>query len=415
MSVHSEPGSSGATPVKRTVGYLLELPSTAALIEAAAKIRDAGYTRWDCHAPIPVHGIDEAMGIRRTALPWVVFLCGLTGCLAGIALQLFTNAYNYPYLVSGKPLLSLPAFVPVAFELTILFAAFGAFLGMLVFNGLPLFYHGVFNHPRFIETATTDKFFISIEASDPMFDLARTRQQLESLNMGAVVVLEEEQDHRPPRRLVRVAVIAGLVLSSLALIPPAAISSWRAAKRDVTRVQLIPNMDQQPKFKTQQVNPLYADTRANRPQVEGTVARGEARIDDHFYRGISDGTWALTLPVPLDKALMERGQLKFNIYCAQCHGFDGYGNGVVNARAERLQEGTWVQPTSLHDAQVLERPDGHIFNTITHGIRSMPPYGDQISVRDRWAVIAYVRALQRSQNARLEDVPADRRSDLAPQ
>lgn len=116
--------------------------------------------------------------------------------------------------------------------------------------------------------------------------------------------------------------------------------------------------------------------------------------------------------MPLTPELLKRGQERYGIYCAPCHGLAGYGDGIVNVRAERLQEGTWTPPSSFHDAVVLGRPVGHLFNSVTNGIRSMPAYGPQIPERDRWAIVAYVRALQRSQATKVDDVPAGERGAM---
>jgi hypothetical protein len=169
---------SAATPPparegKRVAGYLVEFETPGEVLAAATLVRDAGFTRWDAHSPYPVHGLDGAMGLRGTGLPWVVMGAGLTGCAVGLLLQWWTNAHNYPFVISGKPLWSIPANIPVTFELTVLFSAFGAFLGMILFNGFPAWYHPVFASSRF-RRATQDRFFISIEADDPIFDEERT-------------------------------------------------------------------------------------------------------------------------------------------------------------------------------------------------------------------------------------------------
>ena len=161
-------------------GYLAEFDKVDELLLAAAGVRDAGYTCWDAHTPFVIHGLDAAMGVRKTVLPYIVFFAGLTGAAAGILLQWFTNAFDYPFLISGKPLFSLPANIPVAFETTILFAAISALLGMLALNRLPQLYHPLFHSRRF-KRATDDRFFISIEAADPLFDATTTRELLESL------------------------------------------------------------------------------------------------------------------------------------------------------------------------------------------------------------------------------------------
>jgi hypothetical protein len=166
-------------------GYLVEFEDVDQLLAGAEQVRDAGYTCWDAHTPFVVHGLDGAMGIRATKLPYVVFACGLTGTVGGILLQWFTNAFDYPFLISGKPIFSLPANIPVAFETTILCAAIGALLGMLAFNGLPQLSHPLHASARF-KRATDDRFFISIEARDPSFDRQRTRELLESLGGSEV-------------------------------------------------------------------------------------------------------------------------------------------------------------------------------------------------------------------------------------
>ncbi|MCB1162702.1 MAG: DUF3341 domain-containing protein [Candidatus Krumholzibacteriia bacterium] len=175
----------------RFYGYLAEFETVNGLVDACAAIRDAGYTRWDAHTPFPVHGLDGAMGLRTTKLPWVVFFSGLTGAGLGLLLQYWTSAVDYPLIISGKPLFSIPANVPITFEMTILFSALSAFIGMLAFNGLPQFYHPVFHSERF-RRATDDRFFITVEARDPRFREDDTRSLLESLGPVQVERLEED-------------------------------------------------------------------------------------------------------------------------------------------------------------------------------------------------------------------------------
>lgn len=200
-----------------------------------------------------------------------------------------------------------------------------------------------------------------------------------------------------------------LILVAFSWIPFAFIARARNTKHAYTRIQIIPDMDQQPKFRPQSQNTLFADTRAARPLVPGTAARNAGGMDDRVRLGVVNGQWLPAVPIRVTDALMRRGQERYDIYCAPCHGLAGAGDGIVARRADALQEGTWTPPSSLHDPVVRGRPDGQIFNTITNGIRSMPAYADQIHEQDRWAIVAYVRALQRSQNAAIEDVPSDMR------
>lgn len=206
--------------------------------------------------------------------------------------------------------------------------------------------------------------------------------------------------------------LAFAVLASLGLLPFACAYRARYTPRPQPRVHLVLDMDNQPRFEAQQANPLFADGRAMRPWPEGTVPRGGLVGDDRVASGRDGDGWVGTIPIPVDESLMRRGRERYDIFCSPCHGLAGHGDGIVARRAERLQEGGWVPPSSFHQDLIRARPDGHLFNVVTNGIRTMPAYGSQIPVRDRWAIVAYVRALERSQRARLEDVPAELRAKL---
>lgn len=174
---HAEPA--------QLVGLLAEYETVDDVVTAAEAVRRDGYLRWDVHSPFPIHGIDDAMGIRPTVLPWIVLCGGLCGLTTGLLLQWFCNAYDYPFLISGKPLWSLPANIPVIFELTVLFSALTAVFGMLGLNRLPMLYNPLFKHDRF-RRATDDRFFVFIDAGDPKFDETRATSLLKE--MGAVAV-----------------------------------------------------------------------------------------------------------------------------------------------------------------------------------------------------------------------------------
>jgi hypothetical protein len=164
---------------------LTEFESPSAFMHACEKVRDAGFKRWDAHSPFPVHGMDDAMGIRGTRLPWLVLAAGATGLGTATLMQWWMNAIDYPFVISGKPLFGLPAAVPIMFELTVLFSAFACFFGMWGLNGMPRLHHPLLAHDRF-RRASQDRFYIVIEAGDPKFDLERTRAFLAGLG-GSVV------------------------------------------------------------------------------------------------------------------------------------------------------------------------------------------------------------------------------------
>jgi hypothetical protein len=170
-------------------GLLAEFASPQDLLRAAARVRDAGYTKWDAHTPFPVHGLDGAMGIKTTRLPFLVLAAGVVGAVSGLLMQWWMNAVDYPLIISGKPFNSLPADIPVTFELAVLLASLTAFCGMLVLNALPRFHHPLFTNRAF-RRATTDAFFLAIEAKDPRFDLARTEHLLMAEHATRVLPVE---------------------------------------------------------------------------------------------------------------------------------------------------------------------------------------------------------------------------------
>ena len=170
-------------------GVLAEFATPADLYHACERVRDEGYTRWDAHTPFPVHGLASAMGLRRSPLPWIVLVAGLTGAAVGFLLQWCVHVEAYPLVISGKPYNAWPAFIPITFELAVLFAALGAVLGMLGLNRLPMHYHPLFRSKVF-ERVTDDAFFISIESWDPRFDPSATRTLLESLGARGVELVE---------------------------------------------------------------------------------------------------------------------------------------------------------------------------------------------------------------------------------
>ena len=161
-------------------GLMAEFSSPEALVHAAEKARLGGYRKMDAYSPIPIEDLDEALGLKRTRLPVLVFLGGLMGGLGGFGLEYWTQVYAYPMNIGARPYNSWPQFIPVTFETTVLGAALTAFIGMWALNKLPQPYHPVFNVPEFAR-ASTDRFFLCIEATDPRFDLSGTRQFLEGL------------------------------------------------------------------------------------------------------------------------------------------------------------------------------------------------------------------------------------------
>ena len=172
------------------VGLLAEFKDVDSVMDAARKVRSGGYKIWDVHSPFPIHGIDAVIGIRPTVLPWLVLCGGLFGLSGGLTLQWFCNAYDYKFMISGKPFFSLPANVPVIFELTVLCSALTAVFGMLGLNRLPTLYNPLFKSERF-RRVTNDRFYIVIDGSDAKFDATTTADFLQSLGATAVERIED--------------------------------------------------------------------------------------------------------------------------------------------------------------------------------------------------------------------------------
>lgn len=191
---------------------------------------------------------------------------------------------------------------------------------------------------------------------------------------------------RAPRAL-RTWALAPLLLAALA---------WGGCRQD---------MHDQPRYKPLARSDFFEDHRSARPLVPGTVARGQLREDPVFFTGKTGTEFVTVLPVRVTAALLRRGQMQFQTYCSPCHGRVGRGDGMV------VQRG-FKRPSSYHVARLRGSPVGYFFDVITNGFGAMSDYSAQVPVRDRWAIVAYIRALQLSQHATLDDVPAEKRAEL---
>jgi len=179
-----------ATMAPRVYGVAAEFQSPAEILEAVRKLRQRGYQRLDALTPFPVHGLDEALGLRRSPLGWAALAAGLTGASGALLLQWWTGAVAYPLVVGGKPYFAWQPSVPVTFELAVLLASFAAVLGMLALNGLPRFYHPASNHKRY-PRVSDDGFLLIVENDGPAFDAARAAEALRAVGGQHVEVLED--------------------------------------------------------------------------------------------------------------------------------------------------------------------------------------------------------------------------------
>ncbi len=184
------------------------------------------------------------------------------------------------------------------------------------------------------------------------------------------------------------------------------MSCLRGKPSQTPPIHLNPNMDDQPRYDAQEASPFFANGREMQQPVEGTVALDELNEDDAFFRGKdANGKWVKRIPVKVDEKLMARGRERFNIFCSPCHSKAGDGKGIV------VQRG-FMPPPSFFQDNVLKFDDGYIYHVIKDGVRNMPDYKKQIPVHDRWAIVAYVRALQRTHTATENDVPENKLNEL---
>ena len=415
----------GATPAPApsgTYGILAQFRTARDLVEAARRVRQAGYQRWDTAAPFPIHGLDRAMGLANSAVGWFSFAGGAMGAGAGLLMVWWLNGHLYPLPVGGKPFFSVvTAFLP-AYELAILCAALGALLGMLALNRLPGFGHPLLRHRSFGH-ATHDGFFLVIEAADPKFAAAETRALLENAGGTSVEWVAPSVPAAPlPFAICHLPSAIRrwrfpLLASLLVLLSAVGVLGLRGRFFRSPPLELLSDLKRQPRLNPQAGSAFFADGRGSRPLVEGTVPRsdpwpvGGAWVYPHQEHPFTTGrlagktNWIETSPVPLTAALLQRGWERFQIHCAPCHGALGSGNGIV------LRLGMGVV-ANLHDKRIVLLPDGEVFHTVTQGKNLMQSYAADLDPADRWAVVACVRMLQLSHLGSTNDLSTAVRSQL---
>ena len=372
-------------------GVLGEFNSVDEILAAAEKVKNSGYTKWDCYTPMPVHGLDAAMGVKETRLPWVVLIMGLTGGALGLLMQFWMNGIDYKMIISGKPMNSLPASIPVVFETTVLFAALTSFFCMWIFNGLPKWFNPLSRVERFAR-ATDDKFFVAIGANDPNFDPNTATKLLENCGASAVEMVGEpdEPASLPGGIKVMIATVA-----MLTMIPLIMIMGERGAIKKEPRIHLVPDMDFGEYYRPQSASGIFGDGRAMRAQVAGTFALEDDALvgkNPGFYTGKENGEYLTEAPIAASDEVLARGKERYEISCAPCHASDMRGKGKVHERAVELGSPMWIQPTDLFSEHLEYQPVGQWFESISVGVRNMPGYAKTVSAEDRWAIVQYLKS-----------------------
>jgi hypothetical protein len=359
------------------------------IIHAAEEVHKAGYTKFDVHTPYPVHGMDHAMHLKDSKLGYTTLVAGLLGGAGIFGFISWVFLVDYPNVIGGKPYFSWPAFVPITFEVTVLSAVLLTVAALLVFFfKFPNNSHPLHDTP-YMKNVSSDKFGISVQADDPKFNEAAVTAFLGSLHpvVVAPVYYDEEELRRTwktfdPKFILLLIGIAFVVsagtyihLNKVLYLPP---FDW---------------MSKQDRFQPQGTTEQYDDMRMMRTPPEGTVARG---FMPYPYHGMPDSAGKyLVNPLPPTKEVLALGKSKFQTFCSPCHGNFAKGDS-------RLR-GQFPSPPTLHSDKVRNWPDGNIYHVITEGQNIMPSYAAQVSREERWAIVHYVRALQRAFNAKESD------------
>jgi mono/diheme cytochrome c family protein len=359
------------------------------ILKAAKALHPRKLGRLEAYTPYPVHGLDRALGLAPSILGKLVMGMGLLGAALALLFEWWTSAVDYPLVNSGKPLFSWQAFVPVMFEVTVLFATFTAGLAMLfVFNKLPFFGHPVL-HSKAIKGITRDRLALSIEAEAENLDCEVAAQALRDLGAEVVEILPVPSWKQP-------LTLTGLLKTTGAIIAACIVSGLGlyAAEKLIPVLPPMIHMHDQPKLNAFRESGFFADKRGMRPAVAGTVARGHLPV---AFATPEEAGAMLSNPLPFSQATAERGRKVFNDHCAVCHG--AVGDGVA-----LLSRAYGAKPGNLLSNDMRKQPDGYIYGVMMLGKNAMPSYAPDLDEKDRWAVTHYVRVLQRSQNAKDEDL-----------
>ncbi len=356
------------------------------IIEAAAVVAGKGYEKFDVYTPYPLHGMDDAMGLGRPKIGYVSFTFGSLGCCLALLMIGWMMGINYPNIIGGKPFFALPSSIPITFESTVLLTGIATVLGLLIlFSKMPKL-NSPLNDTDFMMNVSADKYGIVIESDDDKFVETNVRNLY--LSTGAYEV--QEIFYKESNLITKTPLFdkkfTGAIIGTAVIT---AIVSYFTINYLLYRVEPFDWMWVQERINSQSKSDFFQNKAGMRPPVNGTVARGFLPYE---YKGMPDSSVKfLSNPLAVSKKVLERGQERFNIYCSPCHGYFGEGDG-------RLR-GLFPKPPTLHSVKVTNWTDGNIYHVITNGQNVMPSYAEQVSRDDRWAIIHYIRALQRSKNA----------------
>jgi len=375
-------------PVFSVVGIF---ESAQLLMDAIPVVKARVDAPLEAYMPYPIHGIDRALGLRKSPIGGMVLTMGVIGAMAGIGLALWTSGIDYPLVTAGKSYFSWQAFVPIMFELTVLFATFTAGLGMLLLlNRLPFFRHPMLGS-KSMALITRDKFALAVEAQEDAIDGDQVAGVLWDAGATAIEVIEKPPPLGPlsPKFLLRVA---GMI--AIACVVAGYLTYW-GIKLFPASVPMVHMLDQ-PRLDPQRESRFFRDGFGMRLPETGTVAHGKT---PYPIRNQQDAA-AIANPLPRTERVLSQGRQDFMNYCSVCHGV--LGNGVPT-----LTAAYGAKPADLVSGSVAEYTDGKIYDAIMRGKNAMPSYAVELSGDERWATVHFIRVLQRALNARDDDIPKE--------
>ncbi len=371
---------------KKLYGLAALFKTPDEIIEVAKKTSAAGYQKYDIHSPYPVHGIERAMKLKPSKLGFITLVFGLTGSALALLLMYWTMSVDYPMIIGGKPFFALPAFIPITFEVTVLLATLATVIGMITF----FFRFPENDHPLhdtdYMKKVSCDHYGLVIESKDKLFDEAKVREFLNSLKPESIEEIYYPEKETYPvlePKFVTFLIIIAVVTSGITYF----------ALNKLLYMQPFTWMMEQPKLNPQKPSTLFADGFGMRTPVQGTVARG---FLPYPYMGQNNPTEFLQNPYLPTKENLQLGEQKYLTFCSPCHG--NFGDGDSRLR------GQFPNPPSLHSTRAREFSDGMIYHIITNGQNIMPSYASQVTREERWAIVNYIRVLQRAKNAKSSDL-----------
>ncbi|PID59714.1 MAG: hypothetical protein CR986_05450 [Ignavibacteriae bacterium] len=360
------------------------------IIHAAKEVAEKGYTKFDVNTPYPVHGMDAAMKLPKSKLGFVTLFAGLSGTFLALLMMGWMMGIDYPIIIGGKPFFPWPAFAPITFELTVLLAALGTVGALLfIFSKLPNNNHPL-HDTNYMKNVSSDKYGIYIEAEDPKFNESEVKSLFQSLHASVIEPVYFDKEEVEFKAVIADKKFIGLLVGVAIFV---SLSTYLHMNKVLYMVPFT-WMAEQEKVIPQKTYDYFENGNGMRQPVQGTIARGFKPYP--FKNQPDEAGTQLVNPLIPNKENLALGKEKYNIYCSPCHGYLAEGDSRLN--------GQFPNPPSLHSEKLRNWSDGRIYHVIVEGQNVMPSYSKQLSREERWAVINYLRVLQRSLNAKETDL-----------